>query len=81
MQSGRRSLCRAGGAGALVPESINQLLKATTAQKRKLAARIAAVLDGDPLWKEPDQAFRSVKELADCSRKLRRERKAPSRRS
>lgn len=44
---------------------INKLLKEVEREKRALAARISAVLDSDPLWKELEQAFRSIKGVAD----------------
>lgn len=50
---------------ATVRASINKLLKTVESQKRKLAAKIAAVLASDPLWKELDQTFRSIKGVAD----------------
>lgn len=50
---------------AMVRASINKLLKVVESQKRKLAAKIATVLASDPLWKELDQAFRSIKGVAD----------------
>ena len=50
---------------ATVRASINKLLKVVESQKRNLAAKIASVLASDPLWKELDQAFRSIKGLAD----------------
>lgn len=50
---------------AMVRTSINKLLKVVESQKRKLAAKIATVLASDPLWKELDQAFRSIKGVAD----------------
>lgn len=50
---------------ATVRASINKLLKMVESQKRKLAAKIAALLASDPLWKELDQAFRSIKGVAD----------------
>jgi transposase len=50
---------------ATVRASINKLLKVVESQKRKLAAEIAAVLANDPLWKELEQAFRSIKGVAD----------------
>jgi transposase len=50
---------------ATVRASINKLLKMVESQKRTLAAQIAAVLASDPLWKELEQAFRSIKGVAD----------------
>ncbi|HWF38973.1 MAG TPA: IS110 family transposase, partial [Candidatus Acidoferrales bacterium] len=50
---------------ATVRASINKLLKMVESEKRKLAAKIAAVLASDPLWKELDQVFRSIKGVAD----------------
>jgi transposase len=48
-----------------VQKSIAKLLKVLVAQKRQVAAKIAAVLASDPLWKEMDQTFRSMKGVAD----------------
>jgi transposase len=48
-----------------VRASINKLLKVVESQKRTLAAQISAVLASDPLWKELDQVFRSIKGVAD----------------
>jgi transposase len=50
---------------ATVRASISKLLKVVEAQKRSLATKIAAVLASDPLWKELEQAFRSIKGVAD----------------
>ena len=44
---------------------IAELLKVLTAQMRKLEAQIAALLASDPLWQKLDQAFRSIKGVAD----------------
>ena len=48
-----------------VRSSIGKLLKVVERQKRNLAAQISAVLASDPLWKELEQAFRSIKGVAD----------------
>jgi transposase len=50
---------------ATVRSSIAKLLKVLASQKRQLAAKIAALVASDPLWKELDQAFRSIKGVAD----------------
>lgn len=50
---------------ATVRASIGKLLKVVESQKRSLAAQIAAVLASDPMWKELEQAFRSIKGVAD----------------
>lgn len=50
---------------ATVRASINQLLKTVESQIRKLAAKIASRVANDPLWKELDQAFRTIKGVAD----------------
>jgi len=50
---------------ATVRASISKLLKVVEAQKRSLAAKITAVLASDPLWKELEEAFRSIKGVAD----------------
>jgi len=50
---------------ATVRASINKLLKTVEREKRRLAAKITAVLASDPLWKELDQVFRSIKGVAD----------------
>ena len=61
MQRNQRQLV----ADRVVKNSITRLLKVLEAEKRKLAAKIAAVLEGDPLWAQLDQAFRQVKGVAD----------------
>lgn len=48
-----------------VRSSIAKLLKVLETQKRRLAGKIAAVLGSDPLWKQMDQSFRSIKGVAD----------------
>ena len=48
-----------------VRRSMAKLLKVLVAQKREVAGKIAAVLGSDPLWKQMDQAFRSIKGVAD----------------
>ena len=48
-----------------VRASIGKLLKVVERQKRTLAAQISSLLASDPLWKELEQAFRSIKGVAD----------------
>jgi transposase len=48
-----------------VRSSIRKLLTVLASQKRHLAAKIAAVVGSDPLWQQLDQAFRSIKGVAD----------------
>lgn len=48
-----------------VQSSIAKLLKLLVSQKRELAAKIAAIVASDPLWQQLDQAFRSIKGVAD----------------
>jgi len=48
-----------------VQSSIAKVLKMLASQKRSLAAKIAAVVASDPMWQQLDQAFRSIKGVAD----------------
>ena len=48
-----------------VRRSMAQVLRVLEKQKREVAAKIAAVLASDPLWKQMDQTFRSIKGVAD----------------
>jgi transposase len=48
-----------------VQASFKKLLAVLARQIRELEQRIAALLDQDPLWRELDQAFRTVKGVAD----------------
>lgn len=50
---------------ATVRDSIGELLALLAAQKRQLLAKIADLLAGDPLWQQLDQAFRTIKGVAD----------------
>jgi len=45
--------------------SIEELLAFVAAQKRGLLTQIADLLAGDPLWQQLDQAFRTIKGVAD----------------
>jgi len=48
-----------------VQASFKKLLAVLARQIRDLEQRIAALLDQDPLWRELDRAFRTVKGVAD----------------
>ena len=48
-----------------VQRSMAKVLKVLEEQKRQVAAKIAAVVASDPLWKQMDQVFRSIKGVAD----------------
>ena len=48
-----------------VQASFKKLLAVLGRQIRDLEKRIAALLDQDPLWRELDQAFRTIKGVAD----------------
>jgi transposase len=48
-----------------VEKSFDQLLAVVARQIRTLESEIAAVIDADPLWRKLDQAFRSIKGVAD----------------
>jgi transposase len=48
-----------------VRRSMAKVLKVLEGQKRQVAAKIAAVLASDPVWKQMDQTFRSIKGVAD----------------
>jgi transposase len=48
-----------------VQASFKKLLAMLARQIRELEKRIAALLDKDPLWRELDQAFRTIKGVAD----------------
>ncbi len=48
-----------------VQASFKKLLAVLARQIRDLEKRIAALLDNDPLWRELDQAFRTIKGVAD----------------
>jgi transposase len=48
-----------------VQASFKKLLAVLARQIRELERRIAALLDKDPLWRELDQAFRTIKGVAD----------------
>lgn len=50
---------------ATVQALIGDLLALLTAQKRQLLAQIADLLAGDALWQRLDQAFRTIKGVAD----------------
>lgn len=45
--------------------SIEEILSVLRRQSRALAARIAALIDNDPLWRALDQAFREIKGVSD----------------
>jgi transposase len=49
----------------LVQASFNELLTVLNRQMRALADTIAELLSADPLWRELDQAFRTIKGVAD----------------
>ncbi len=48
-----------------VQASFKKLLAVLARQIRELERRIAALLDKDPLWRELDQAYRTIKGVAD----------------
>jgi len=48
-----------------VRSSMAKVLKMLAARKLQIAAKIAAVVASDPLWQQLDQAFRSIKGVAD----------------
>ena len=48
-----------------IQASFDELLKLVQRQIDQLAADIAALLDADPLWRELDRAFRTIKGVAD----------------
>ena len=48
-----------------VQASFKKLLAMLARQIREIEKRIAALLDQDPLWRELDQAFRTIKGVAD----------------
>jgi transposase len=48
-----------------VQASFKKLLAVLARQIRELEQRIAALLERDPLWRELDQAFRTIKGVAD----------------
>jgi len=48
-----------------VRSSMAKVLKVLASQKLRLAAKIAALVASDPLWQQLDQAFRSIKGVAD----------------
>jgi len=48
-----------------VLEGVEELLKLVKRQIRKLEAQIAELIDSDPLWRAFDEAFRSIKGVAD----------------
>lgn len=50
---------------ASVRDSFQEILSVVAAQMRKLEAAIAALIAADPLWQKLDQAFRSIKGVAD----------------
>lgn len=50
---------------AVVREAINELIGFCTRQIRQLEAAIAELIDSDPLWRELDKAFRTIKGVAD----------------
>ena len=50
---------------ASVRDSFQEILSVVAAQMRKLEAVIAALIAADPLWQKLDQAFRSIKGVAD----------------
>jgi transposase len=49
----------------LVLETFTRLLAFLTSEIRQLQERIAQLLDADPLWRNLDRAFRSIKGVAD----------------
>jgi transposase len=48
-----------------VLNGVDELLKLVRRQIRKLEGQIAELIDSDPLWKAFDEAFRSIKGVAD----------------
>lgn len=48
-----------------VRSSIATMVKVLVRQKLRVAAKIAAVVASDPMWQQLDQAFRSIKGVAD----------------
>jgi transposase len=48
-----------------VRSSIATVVKVLGRQKLRVAAKIAAVVASDPMWQQLDQAFRSIKGVAD----------------
>jgi transposase len=50
---------------SVVQNSFHELLAVIACQIRDLQQRIAALIDADPLWRELNQAFRSIKGVAD----------------
>jgi transposase len=60
-QSNQRRLIK----DATVLETFTEMMALIARQMRALEREIAGLIDGDPLWKKLDQAFRSVKGVAD----------------
>jgi transposase len=50
---------------ASVLKSFEEILGLVTRQIRSIEAEIANLIDGDPLWQKLDEAFRSIKGVAD----------------
>ena len=48
-----------------VLEAIDEMLALIARQTRGLETKIATLIDGDPLWRTLDQAFRTIKGVAD----------------
>ena len=61
MQTNQRRLVSDPGVG----QTFEELLALIARQIRSLEAEIAALIDGDPLWRKLDETFRTIKGVAD----------------